>query len=607
MRKKEWKNILSLVADFSKENRSMTICLFLISIIDGIKPFVAVVLTGILVDAVYRGEPFEKMLQYAVMGIAFSALCSFLSAFGIEVFNRKMEYIYEAQNRPLNYKSMKMDYEYLEEPSVHKMRRNIVNSGKSFGLIGGVYSSLNKFLVNIVSIITALVVSFPMFIGSGSKEYGFIGSWYLSVLMLVLIGVIIWMDYRYSLSLNKEKKRIRDEDSAIKNKQIYYLNLLSETERQKDIRIFGRQQLVQEEMERLHCEEQIFSRKFARVLKKHVYMAQLVSIVSGLAVYLLTGLRAYMGIISIGNVVTYAAAILRLTTSMSEMMNQVGYLQAYALYAEDYSSFLALGKRKYDGTIPMEKRQDNKFSVEFDHVSFQYPGSDEYVLRDLNLSFVIGQKMAIVGKNGSGKTTFIKLLCRLYDVTEGSIKVNGIDIRNYNYQEYCDLFSVVFQDFWMPAFTLGENVATGADVDEARAADALRRAGLGDRLASLPDGLATYVGKEYEEDGVNFSGGEKQKLAIARAVYKDAPLVIMDEPTAALDPVSECEVFAGFNKMVGDKTAIYISHRLASCRFCEDILVFDKGCVVQRGNHGELVNQEGLYRELWNAQAQYYA
>lgn len=214
--------------------------------------------------------------------------------------------------------------------------------------------------------------------------------------------------------------------------------------------------------------------------------------------------------------------------------------------------------------------------------------------------------MAIIGKNGSGKTTFIKLLCRLYDVTEGCIKVNGIDIRKYDYKEYCDLFAVVFQDFHIFSLPLGENIAASSQVDEGRVYDALSRAGLGERLATLPHGLSTYVGKEFDDNGVNFSGGEKQKMAIARAIYKDAPFVIMDEPTAALDPISECEVYAGFDKMVGNKTALYISHRLASCRFCEDILVFDKGQVVQRGSHDVLLGQDGLYQELWNAQAQYY-
>ena len=185
--------------------------------------------------------------------------------------------------------------------------------------------------------------------------------------------------------------------------------------------------------------------------------------------------------------------------------------------------------------------------------------------------------------------------------------MNGIDIRKYDYREYCDLFGVVFQDFSIFDFTIGESLANSVEVDEARAVDALTRAGLKERLAELPDGLNTYIGKGFDESGVNFSGGERQKLAIARAIYKDAPFVIMDEPTAALDPEAEAEVFEGFDKMVGKKTAIYISHRLASCKFCEDILVFDEGKVVQHGTHEELEGQDGLYRQLWNAQAQYYA
>ncbi len=314
-----------------------------------------------------------------------------------------------------------------------------------------------------------------------------------------------------------------------------------------------------------------------------------------------------MGIISIGNVVTYAASILKFTDAVGRMAILLNRLKGYAVFAGDYVEYMNLPQRKHEGAIPVEKRRDGKFSVEFDHVSFRYPGSETYVLKDLNLKFEIGEKMAIVGKNGSGKTTFIKLLCRLYDVTEGCIKVNGIDIRKYDYAEYCDLFAVVFQDFQVFSFPLGENVASGSDVDAKRAEEALERAGLGDRYRRLPEGLRTSIGKEFEENGVTFSGGEKQKTAIARAIYKDAPFVIMDEPTAALDPESECEVYAGFDKMVGNKTSIYISHRLASCRFCQDILVFDQGKVIQRGSHEELEHQTGLYRELWEAQAQYYA
>ncbi len=209
--------------------------------------------------------------------------------------------------------------------------------------------------------------------------------------------------------------------------------------------------------------------------------------------------------------------------------------------------------------------------------------------------------------NGSGKTTFIKLLCRLYDPTEGEILLNGIDIRKYNYREYMDIFSVVFQDFGLFALTLGENVAAKVDYDRDRVTDSLCKAGFADRLAEMPKGIETYLYKDYNKDGVNVSGGEAQKIAIARALYKDAPFIILDEPTAALDPIAEAEIYEKFDAIAGDKTAIYISHRLSSCKFCDEIAVFHEGAVIQQGTHADLVADEnGKYHELWNAQAQYY-
>ena len=245
--------------------------------------------------------------------------------------------------------------------------------------------------------------------------------------------------------------------------------------------------------------------------------------------------------------------------------------------------------------------------IEFRDVSFKYPGADTWALRHMNMKFKVGQRMAVVGQNGSGKTTFIKLLCRLYDPTEGEILLNGIDIRKYNYQEYMSIFSVVFQDFQLLAYSLGQNVAASREFDRQRAEDCLREAGFGERLDEMENGLDTVLYKHLDDEGIEISGGEAQKIALARALYKNAPFIILDEPTAALDPLAEYEIYTKFNEIVGDKTAIYISHRLSSCRFCDTIAVFDCGQVVQRGNHEELVTDEsGLYYNLWNAQAQYY-
>lgn len=226
----------------------------------------------------------------------------------------------------------------------------------------------------------------------------------------------------------------------------------------------------------------------------------------------------------------------------------------------------------------------------------------------MNIKFRVGSRLAVVGMNGSGKTTFIKLLCRLYDPMEGEILLNGIDIRKYRYDEYMDIFSVVFQDFKLFALPLGQNVATGSTYDEKRVTDCLIKAGFGERLKTLEKGLDTYLYKQLDKDGVEMSGGEEQKIAIARALYKDAPFIVLDEPTAALDPVAEAEIYEKFNDIAGDKTAIYISHRLSSCKFCDEIAVFDGGRMIQFGTHEELLADEGgKYHELWYAQAQYYA
>lgn len=245
--------------------------------------------------------------------------------------------------------------------------------------------------------------------------------------------------------------------------------------------------------------------------------------------------------------------------------------------------------------------------MEFRDVSFQYPGSGIWALRHVNMKFRVGKRLAIVGENGSGKTTFIKLLCRLYDPQEGQILLNGIDIRKYNYRDYMDIFSVVFQDFQLICQPLGANVAGSVEYDRDRARKALMDAGFGDRLATMEKGLDTMLYKDLSEEGVDVSGGEAQKIAIARALFKDAPFIILDEPTAALDPIAEAEIYSKFNDITGDRTAIYISHRLSSCKFCDEIAVFHEGAIIQQGTHDNLVaDKGGKYYELWNAQAQYY-
>ena len=334
--------------------------------------------------------------------------------------------------------------------------------------------------------------------------------------------------------------------------------------------------------------------------------AALSALLSGI-VYVFVCLKAQGGAFGVGSVTQYVSAVTTFSGNAALLLNTVSHMQANAEFLRIIYTFFDIPDAMYQGSLTTEKRTDRRYNVEFKDVSFKYPGSDIWALRHVNMKFKVGRRLALVGENGSGKTTFIKLLCRLYDPQEGQILLNGIDIRKYRYDDYMGIFSVVFQDFQLLDQPLGSNVAGRVTYDRERAKKALLDAGFGERLATMEKGLDTMLYKELTEDGVELSGGEAQKIAIARALYKDAPFIILDEPTAALDPIAEAEIYSKFNEISGDRTSIFISHRLSSCKFCDEIAVFHEGAVIQQGSHADLLaDSSGKYCELWNAQAQYY-
>lgn len=336
-------------------------------------------------------------------------------------------------------------------------------------------------------------------------------------------------------------------------------------------------------------------------------ITQFVSGISSIVIYCMTVIAVLMGRITLGSMIKYIQCIDGFITSSKSIWSICIGLWYNAEYLERFFAFLDIPQEMKKGCIPVEKRMDKEYKIVFDHVSFRYPNSETYALKDLNLEFKIGEKLAVVGMNGSGKTTFIKLLCRLYDPTEGAIYMNGIDIQRYQYEEYLSLFSVVFQDFKLFSFSIGENVAVEENYEESIVKTALEKAGLSEFLKEQKQGVKTVLYRDFDKEGIEISGGEAQKIALARAIYKGAAFVLLDEPTAALDPLAEYEIYKRFNEMVADRTTIYISHRMSSCRFCGDIAVFHEGSLVQRDSHEELIRQtEGMYYQLWSSQAQYY-
>ena len=283
-------------------------------------------------------------------------------------------------------------------------------------------------------------------------------------------------------------------------------------------------------------------------------------------------------------------------------------LQKKLKFMGEYVKYIDMEDATQTGTIAVN--QGKQPTIEFRHVSFKYPSANEYVLKDVNIVIPAGQHLSVVGLNGAGKTTFIKLLCRLYDVNEGEILLNGINIKDYSYDAYMRELAVVFQDFKLFALTMRENIELG-DSKKTSKTDLTKvceLSGLTELIDSLPKGIDTQIYKYFDKEGIEPSGGELQKMAIARALYKDAPIVILDEPTAALDPVAEYEVYSHFNELVGGKTAIYISHRLSSCKFSDKIAVFSDKTIKEYGTHEELVGKQGgIYATMFATQAQYYA
>ncbi|MDO5016028.1 MAG: ABC transporter ATP-binding protein [Eubacteriales bacterium] len=333
----------------------------------------------------------------------------------------------------------------------------------------------------------------------------------------------------------------------------------------------------------------------------------IVSLVLALLAYSVIVLKVFAGAILMTTVVTYAQSFNQLTAAISDISQKLTMLRVSLPYFDDVIQFMEKENTLATGSIPVEKRHDNEVKFEFHDVSFRYPNSTHWALKNVSFTLDMKRKHAIVGPNGSGKTTLILLLCRLYDPTEGMITLNGIDIKKYDYEEYLTLFATVFQDFALFAFPLGENVACSVDYDQERVINVLNSAGFEatKQAKSLSEELKQPLA-DFHDSSTRYSGGEQQKIAIARAIYKPSSVVILDEPTAALDPLAEANIYTHLNEMIQDKTTVFISHRMSSCRFCEDILVFDDGQLVQRGTHDGLVDQDGLYRQMWQAQAAYY-
>ncbi|MBH1940917.1 ABC transporter ATP-binding protein [Mobilitalea sibirica] len=575
------------------------------------QPFVNIYLGSIILDMIVDRNSVNEIMQYVYVMVGLNFILT-LSRWGLEfltgVFRR---IITERTSQMISEKSLSLDYELLEKKETLAMIHKAEAGMNSHGDIGTFCDLLGRLIERIFKIFCSIGLLAGLFIpvkaGKLSGLAGFMNAGYSGLSLLIIIAFTLLAAFYLNRWTGKQEQK-SFEDNVESNRRFgYFYNFVWNYALGKDIRLYRMDDMIMDEIDQDHKRMETVSNKMTNSYNISSIISNLIVIVFEVASYIYVGLKTILGLISIGSVLRYISALREFRDGLGGLLDiyvNIGIRSRYLAY---FSDFMELENQKHKGTLPIEKRYGNRYEIEFRDVSFHYPNNSEMVLSHVNIKLRVGQKMAVVGKNGAGKTTFIKLLCRLYEPTEGEILLNGINIKEYDYNEYMRLFSIVFQDFQLFSFSLAENVAASLEYNKNRIEHSLEKAGFGERLKDMPGGIDTNI-YQMRENGVEISGGEAQKIAIARALYKNSPFVVLDEPTSALDPVSEYDIYKRFDELVKDKTAIYISHRMSSCRFCDHIVVFDEGTIVQDGSHDELLKDaENLYHQLWTAQAQYYA
>lgn len=581
--------------------------------VEALVPYVTVYFSARILEelALYRRE--EVLKNWVIAGLFWIGIVTILNAVLKQHEETLFDDLWGRKNMLFSQKLFSMDFADIDKQETHDLRAQIqqAENWSGWGLMRAPMYYV-KTLKNMIGIVSGVILTIGLFTAKVPDTAGSLVLLNHPIFIFLLFAIMLLINF---VAGNLAAKAAAywgsvGEDATFGNRLFGAFGFIGRTgARGADIRMYNQQELVSAYWKKNSSfgVDGKIGRMAMGAMGLYASLGVGITTMFTGFIYVFTCLKAWGGAFDVGSVTQYVGAVTALSANIFAIIELNGELKTNAGYMEQAFKFLDIPNAMYQGSLTTEKRSDRQYEVEFKNVSFKYPGSENWALKNVSMKFKVGSRLAIVGENGSGKTTFIKLLCRLYDPQEGQILLNGIDIRKYNYRDYMDIFSIVFQDFQLLSQPLGANVAGSVEYDKERVTKALIDAGFGERLATMPQGLDTQLYKEFTEDGVEVSGGEAQKIAIARALYKDAPFIILDEPTAALDPIAEAEIYSKFNDISGDKTAIYISHRLSSCKFCDEIAVFHEGSVVQKGTHeGLLIEENGKYYELWQAQAQYY-
>ena len=557
-------------------------------VVGAISPFVKILVLPLIIDELLGGRDVKKLLIYAGIMVLGDVLVSLINSVMGVVMEKYAEKFNNHITEEMSRRVMELDFQLTEDKKaldqIEAARTGMDwYSGGVHGIFGQVFTMASA-VISIVGVVVLILINAPVL-------------FLLTIIVLVLTAI-----------LNNKGNKIESEAYrrlSKLNRVFGYLGWeLTDFRYGKDIRLYGAKDMMVEKWKS-------YNKELLKDWKWQVdgllplnMMKTVAGVVRDLGTYLYLGILVIGGKISIGIFSQMLSAGNTFHVSMQILVGAMQEIVKRCNYAYEYVKFMDYPAAIEKGDRPVK---EGAHTIEFKNVSFTYPGADVKVLDGVSVTLHQGEHLSVVGLNGAGKTTFVKLLCRLYDPTEGEILLDGVNIKEYDYNEYMALFAPVFQDFKLFAFSIKDNVSLDGECEEEEMSALLAQVGLKEKISTLEKGAETMLFKAFDEEGIEPSGGEQQKIAIARALYKKAPVVILDEPTAALDPVAEYDIYRQFDTLVGGKTAIYISHRLSSCKFCDRIAVFSEGRIREYGTHDELVGMEGgVYAEMFAAQAQYY-
>ena len=551
------------------------------------QPFIAIMISPLIVDEIVGGRDLKKLIFYAAVLI----ICEFAATMLIEKSNsvlgkyqERLECYFDVL---LGKQTMELDFQLTEDKeALDQLQKAKTGMSWYSGGVYGVAEQVFMFVGNIIKmagLVTVIILHAPV--------------------LLLILAVYAVFHFALTTKINKFAVASFNKLSKFNNMFGYFAWEVVDSRYGKDIRLYNAKNIILNAWKD-NNKMQIDTWKW-QADKELPYdlLLEIAVFVGSMFTYFYVALLAIGGAFGIGVFTQLITAEGSLENTLFDLVWNVTELVKRCNYAYEYVVFMDYPAALPKGDKHIEKKDHE---IEFRHVSFAYPKTDRKILDDISIKIRSGEHLSIVGLNGAGKTTFIKLLCRLYDPTEGEILVDGVNIKEYDYKEYMQQIAPVFQDFKLFAFSMGENIAFDK-ASNAKMSKYTDLVGLKDLVKKLDNGFNTNIFKYFDEKGIEPSGGEQQKIAISRALFKESPIVILDEPTAALDPLAEYEVYKEFHTLVGGKTAVYISHRLSSCKFCDKIAVFSDGHIAEYGTHDELLSiPSGIYAEMFEAQAKYY-